>query len=147
MATTRRIRTSSAGLIAFFVLALAGVAGVIVVATASPDTTRSTAVRHDPVVSTDVRTLVVEPEGTDAISAPGSALVASLLVGSMPGHPMSARVLSDSNCAPDAAGVSHCENVLMLANGDTLTVRHNHRMMDVPCMSPGERMMVTPASS
>jgi hypothetical protein len=56
---------------------------------------------------------------------------------------MMATVVSDINCAPDAQGVSHCENQLRMTDGTMLTVRHNHRMMDTPCLSPGEHILVT----
>lgn len=61
-------------------------------------------------------------------------------------HRMRAIVLSDSRCQPDAAGVSHCLNRLRLANGRTVTVVHDHRMMNMPCLSPGEHVVVTPSS-
>ncbi|MGZ4137590.1 MAG: hypothetical protein ACXVPX_08475 [Actinomycetota bacterium] len=62
-----------------------------------------------------------------------------------PAGPMMATVLSDANCAPDADGVSHCLNRLRLDSGSELTVRHNHRMIEVPCLSPGERVLVEPS--
>jgi hypothetical protein len=51
-------------------------------------------------------------------------------------------VVSDDDCAPDAAGISHCVNRIRMANGRMLSVRHPHRMAEVPCMTPGERVQV-----
>jgi hypothetical protein len=53
-------------------------------------------------------------------------------------HRMRAVVLTDTRCNPDAMGVSHCLNRIRLASGKTILVVHNHRMMDMPCLSPGE---------
>jgi hypothetical protein len=57
---------------------------------------------------------------------------------------MRALVLTDTRCAADAQGVSHCLNRMRLADGATITVRHDHRMMDMPCLSPGEHVTLTP---
>ena len=66
-----------------------------------------------------------------------------LVKGSVPRH-MRATVLSDKRCNPDARGVSHCLNQMRLANGAVVTVVHDHRMMDMPCLSPGEHVMIAP---
>lgn len=75
-------------------------------------------------------------------SAPGTVMHALRVSGAVPARPMPGTVMSDEDCAPDAAGVSHCANKLRLANGRMLTVRHPHRMADVACMTPGERVQV-----
>ncbi len=59
-------------------------------------------------------------------------------------HRMRALVLTDSRCAADARGVSHCLNRLKLADGSRVLVQHDHRMMDMPCLSPGEHVTLTP---
>jgi hypothetical protein len=59
-------------------------------------------------------------------------------------HRMGAIVLTDTRCNPDARGVSHCLNRMRLTNGTVITVQHDHRMMDMPCLSPGERVTLTP---
>lgn len=46
-------------------------------------------------------------------------------------------MLTDTNCEPDADGVSHCLNDLQIGN-IIVTVRHHHQMHAVPCLSPGE---------
>ncbi len=51
-----------------------------------------------------------------------------------------ATVVSDDNCAPDEAGISHCSEVLRLDNGIRLSVRQPHDMMRIPCLEPGERV-------
>jgi hypothetical protein len=59
-------------------------------------------------------------------------------------HRMRAVVLTDTRCNPDAGGVSHCLNRMRLADGTLITVQHDHRMMDMPCLSPGEHVTLTP---
>jgi hypothetical protein len=55
-------------------------------------------------------------------------------------------VLSDENCTPDSQGISHCLNRLSYGSGE-ITVRHTHKMADVPCLQPGEVLpMVAPLS-
>jgi hypothetical protein len=51
-------------------------------------------------------------------------------------------VLTDENCQPDAAGVSHCINRLHAPGGVRIVVRHNHRMHEVRCLVPGERVQL-----
>jgi hypothetical protein len=66
-----------------------------------------------------------------------------LLHGSI-SHRTRATVLTDTRCNPDSHGVSHCLNRMRLADGQTITVVHSHRMMDMPCLDPGEHVVVTP---
>jgi hypothetical protein len=63
-----------------------------------------------------------------------------LAKGTMPRRPTTATVLTDTDCAPDQNGVSHCSNILRLVSGRRITVRHDHKMMNDPCLSPGERV-------
>lgn len=56
----------------------------------------------------------------------------------------SAVVLTDTRCNPDAMGVSHCLNRMRLADGTVVTVQHDHRMMNMPCLSPGEHVLLAP---
>ena len=53
-------------------------------------------------------------------------------------------VLTDTRCDPDRMGVSHCLNRMRLADGTVVTVQHDHAMMNMPCLSPGERVVLTP---
>jgi hypothetical protein len=64
-------------------------------------------------------------------------LMANLRAGQLPASATKATVLTDSNCAPDADGVSHCLNDLQIGN-IVVTVQHHHKMANVPCLSPGE---------
>ncbi len=52
-------------------------------------------------------------------------------------------VTSDTNCAPDARGLSHCHNGIDLDNGMRILVVHTHAMMQHPCLKPGQRVTVT----
>lgn len=65
-----------------------------------------------------------------------------LTKGRMPARATSATVLTDTNCAADRNGISHCANILRLASGWRITVRHDHSMMNDPCLSPGERVRI-----
>jgi len=49
-----------------------------------------------------------------------------------------ATVLTDTNCEPDAFGISHCLNALRLQTGGSLVVRHAHDMHVFPCLAPGD---------
>lgn len=53
-------------------------------------------------------------------------------------------VRADFNCAPDAEGLSHCTDVIDLVRGGVLTVENTHAMSRVPCLGPGDRLLVTP---
>jgi hypothetical protein len=67
-----------------------------------------------------------------------------ILRGAVHARHMSATVLSDTRCNPDANGVSHCLNRMRLADGSVITVQHDHMMMNMPCLSPGEHVVLTP---
>lgn len=60
-------------------------------------------------------------------------------------HRMQGLVLTDTRCNPDRNRVSHCLNVIRLGNGKTILVVHDHRMMNMPCLSPGEHIVLRPA--
>ncbi len=66
-------------------------------------------------------------------------LMANLREGHIPTSATTAIVLSDSSCAPDTNGISHCLNDLNI-DGTVITVQHHHAMATVPCLSPGERV-------
>ena len=59
-------------------------------------------------------------------------------------HPMKAVVETDTNCDPDANGISHCSNRLRLSDGQSIEVRHDHNMRTSPCLVPGETVDVRP---
>jgi hypothetical protein len=72
--------------------------------------------------------------------------IVHVVSGDAPSRAEAAVTLSDANCQPDARGVSHCLNALRLADGRTIVVRHDHDMRYIPCLAPGERVGVKPAS-
>jgi hypothetical protein len=75
---------------------------------------------------------------------PATRVTVVHLVSGTLSHRMSGRVLTDTRCNPDSMGVSHCLNRVRLANGAVITVGHDHRMADIPCLSPGERITISP---
>jgi hypothetical protein len=89
------------------------------------------------------RTLELRAQ-SDQVSAANGPLVGVLVQGSMPNEPTVATVMTDENCDPDGAGISHCLNRLQLDDGSMIMVRHDHRMTDVPCLSPNERVVIEP---
>ena len=97
---------------------------------------RSTASRQTPAK----KLRVIRPEK----GAGATVTYVRLMNGTVP-RMMRATVLTDTRCDPDAVGVSHCLNRMRLGNGMMITVVHDHRMLDMPCLSPGERVTVTPA--
>lgn len=98
-----------------------------------------------PSASPTVRTVLVSSERMPPPSEPGSVLRALRLSGRVPTRPTSGTVLTDEDCAADARGISRCVNRVRVASGRTLTLRHPHRMMEVPCLSPGEPVSVRAA--
>jgi hypothetical protein len=90
----------------------------------------------------NVRTVVVWRGSDPAPSQPGEPVHTMLLEGSVPSRSMAGTVMTDENCEPDADGVSHCTNAIRLASGHSLVVRHSHRMVEVPCLAPGENVVV-----
>lgn len=62
-----------------------------------------------------------------------------------PSSETDAVVVTDENCTPDAEGVSHCRNEIRMANGKTVRVQHDHRMHEVPCLVPGEKVRLRSA--
>ena len=92
-----------------------------------------------------VRTLLVSEGRMPLPSRAGGPLHALRVSGPPPQRGATGTVLSDERCAPDARGVSRCLNEIRLASGRVLRVRHPHPMMEVPCLSPGERVTIRPA--
>ena len=92
-------------------------------------------------VATPSKTLRV-----DRPSRAGAARVTTVTVlrGHLPTRPTRAVVLSDTRCDRDARGVSHCLNRMRLAHGGLVLARHDHRMSEMPCLDPGERVLVSP---
>lgn len=107
-----------------------------------------------PVPISDHPAAIPEAARTVTVSAtmpPPSAhplrLSALLEEGSMPARPIMAQVLTDTECAPDERMISRCRNELRLADGRLLVVRHPHDMRTVPCLAPGEQVLLVPAAT
>jgi hypothetical protein len=62
--------------------------------------------------------------------------------GAMPGGPMTAKVLTDTLCTGRADG-SRCRNDAA-ADGSRIVLRHPHDMSEVPCLAPGEDVLLVP---
>lgn len=86
-----------------------------------------------------VRVFDREP-GTPSPSA--TNLHAGLEKGKLPNEPVVGTVVTDEDCAPDEQGISHCRNVVRLAGGGTIVLRHPHEMHQVPCLAPGEKVLL-----
>ncbi|HSI97222.1 MAG TPA: hypothetical protein VK926_02585 [Gaiellaceae bacterium] len=80
-------------------------------------------------------------------SAHERRLSAMLEEGTMPQGPMTAEVLTDTDCAPDEQMISRCRNVMRLPDGRRIVLRHPHDMSTVPCLAPGEQVLLVPASA
>lgn len=69
---------------------------------------------------------------------------APLIAGATPQRATVGTVRTDTDCTPDAQGLSHCHNVIELPSGRTVTVQDNHDMRVNRCLSPGEAVTVMP---
>jgi hypothetical protein len=94
-----------------------------------------------------IRTVLVFDGEPPAPSPSQASLHVGLEEGQLPqGGPREATVVTDEDCAPDAEGISHCRNVVQLDGGRTLVLRHHHDMTEVPCLAPGERVLLSAAA-
>jgi hypothetical protein len=89
------------------------------------------------------RTVVVAPGGAGLpnFKATDTLLLTSLVDGQLPSQAVQAVVRTDANCQPDEDGISHCLNELAVGES-TIMVRHHHKMSEVPCLTPGETVML-----
>jgi hypothetical protein len=132
---------------------LAGLAVLVAVATAGVRTMggdKETAAsnsapssEHAAAVPASARTVMVS-RAMPMPSAHARRLSAKLERGAMPDAPMMADVMTDTDCAPDEQMISHCRNVMRLADGREIVLRHPHVMSEVPCLAPGERVRLIP---
>lgn len=92
-----------------------------------------------------LRTVVIAGPGESLpfMSETGGLLMANLERGHLPAEAAQATVLTDANCQPDQDGVSHCLNELDLGTAKVV-VRHHHKMSEVPCLTPGEKVNLLP---
>lgn len=93
-----------------------------------------------PAAEVGLRTVVVSGMGPGRLSSPDGPVHVSLVAGDVDAAPVVATVLTDEDCQPDALGYSHCLNELEMPDGRRIAVRHTHRMAEVACLSPGERV-------
>lgn len=59
-----------------------------------------------------------------------------------PGANLSGVVTTDTNCDPDAQGLSHCHNVIAFADGRSLEFIHTHAIADHPCLATQQRVIL-----
>jgi len=52
-------------------------------------------------------------------------------------------VKTDTDCDIDAAGLSHCHNIIEMANGTLMTVIDTHNMHRYRCLGTGDRLSLT----
>jgi len=72
-------------------------------------------------------------------------IVLQRFTGDMPiaGAVVAEAVKNDTNCAPDALGLSHCHNVIALVDGGAIEAIHVHAMGRHPCLFPGQRLSIS----
>jgi hypothetical protein len=121
------------------------------VVTAAPALTQSTTPVRTVYIARSTRSLPKTPfiRTRDCVRRPRSCVngvggleLVYLTKGRMPTKATTATVLTDTGCAADRNGISHCSNTLRLASGRRITIRHDHSMMNDPCLRPGERVRV-----
>lgn len=71
--------------------------------------------------------------------------VLQLVKGQAPerGTSASGTVMSDTDCDADAQGLSHCNNIIRLADGSQVTVIDTHNMHRYRCLGAGDRLTLT----
>ncbi len=90
-----------------------------------------------------MRTVRVYAHEPAAPSPSAANLHAGLEKGTLPdGGPVVATVLTDEDCMPDRQGISHCRNSVRLPGGGIVVLRHPHNMDQVPCLAPGEKVLL-----
>lgn len=138
-------RRAATGLIATLILLLAALAaGVFALGRGDSPTAKRYVEEHPVSVPESVRTVLVA-RTMPLPSAHARRLSAMLEEGAMPAAPVKGEVLTDTDCAPDAAMVSRCRNEIRLGDGSTVVLRHPHDMRTIPCLAPGERVSLVPA--
>lgn len=140
--TAYGIRLTAACATTILVVALAGCGGGAGAGagTAGGEPRSSSPSAHDP--PTDAVRTVRVFDREPAPSPSPTELRAGLEEGALPAGTLEARVLTDEDCAPDSQGISHCRNQVRLADGSTVVLRHPHDMTRVPCLVPGERVLL-----
>jgi hypothetical protein len=136
------------------VLCLLGLSATTIVASANVAMPQASAIRTVLVVPHGARFAPKTVGRRDCIAYPRSCVngiagieVAYAVIGKPPARTQAGTVLTDTNCQADSYGISHCTNRIRLASGRVMTVRHDHSMMNDPCLSPGEHVLVRSAST
>lgn len=133
--TAQMIRLTGAWAATVLVVALAGCGG------GAPGSPSSSQAGEEATAGGGMRTVRV----FDHVPAPSPSatdLHAGLEQGALPDGPVVATVLTDEDCAPDSQGISHCRNAARLAGGGIVVLRHPHEMEQVPCLAPGEKVLL-----
>ncbi len=89
--------------------------------------------------------VVVAPGASVAGLAPGFIQV-DLVSGTLPTTLVQGVVRTDVDCTPDMQGVSHCRNLVEYADA-RVEIRHHHKMMEEPCLSPTEAVNLMSADT
>lgn len=62
-------------------------------------------------------------------------------------EPTTGIVKTDSNCAADSQGLSHCRNIIQLQSKEFITIQNTHKMSNYRCLRVGEQVQVQPNGS
>jgi hypothetical protein len=133
-------------------LVVLGAGAAVATVAVAPALTQSTSTRVRTVyIARSVHSLPQTPfvRTRDCLRRPRSCVngvggleLVYLIRGRMPTKATTATVLTDTGCAADRNGISHCSNILRLASGRRITVRHDHSMMNDPCLFRREHVLV-----
>jgi hypothetical protein len=93
-----------------------------------------------------LRTMVVVSGDMAKPELRAGDILVDLETGAVPIGIHRATVLTDTDCAADAEGVSHCLNEMAVGRA-TFAIRHHHKMMEEPCFSPTEQVNVIDAAT
>jgi hypothetical protein len=93
-----------------------------------------------------LRTVVVVAPGAARPTLRGDDIAVDLETGTVSAGIHRATVLTDTDCAADSDGISHCLNDLQIGRKQ-IAIRHHHRMMEEPCFSPTEELNVIDATT
>jgi hypothetical protein len=130
-----RIRLIGACAATILVVALVGCGG------GGPSSSSSSQTGEETTAADGMKTVLV----FNHVPAPSPSVTnlhAGLEEGKLPDGPVVGTVLTDEDCMPDQQGISHCRNVVRLSGGKTIVLRHPHEMHQVPCLAPGEKVLL-----
>jgi hypothetical protein len=93
-----------------------------------------------------LRSLVVVRPGDQLPPLKPGFVRVDLIEGTIPAALSRGIVRTDLDCEADQAGFSHCRNQVTVG-ASKVEVRHTHRMMEEPCLSPTEEVNLLSAAS